>query len=102
MPRVLNPLAPRREGIHGRMAEIKSWVRWTMGLPEEATVSVTELACQDEGCPDVETVIGVLESGRPIRTFRVHKPISETVREDVETALSFGISGSKNDEKAEI
>lgn len=102
MPRVLNPLAPRREGVHGRMVEIKSWVRRIMGLPEDATVSVTELACRDAGCPDVETVIGVLEKGQPIRTFRVHKPISNTVREDVESALSSDFAGSKEDEEAKI
>ena len=102
MPRVLNPLAPRREGIHGRMAEIKSWVRLTMGLPEEATVSVTELACRDAGCPDVETVIGVLEKGQPIRTFRVHKPISDTIRDDVELALSHRALRFENGEETEI
>ncbi|MEM6665940.1 MAG: nitrate reductase [Pseudomonadota bacterium] len=93
MSRLLNPLAPRRGGIQSRLHDIKAWVRDAMPPGTEATVSVTELACRDEGCPDIETVIGILEQGRPIRTYRVHQPITDVTRDDVKTVLMEDAKG---------
>ena len=77
-----NPLAPRR-GVPEKTRQIKAWVKEILELEHHVAVSVTELACRDEGCPDVETVVGVLRSGKPIQTLRVHLPISEITRESL-------------------
>jgi hypothetical protein len=40
-------------------AAIKQWVTEELGLGKEDVVSVMESACQDPGCPVVQTVIAV-------------------------------------------
>ena len=40
---------------------IKAWAREMLGLGDDVVVTVTELRCAEEECPDVETVVGVLE-----------------------------------------
>ncbi|WP_170314798.1 nitrate reductase [Aquibium carbonis] len=82
MSRLVNPLAPRR-AVPERTRQIKDWVRQLHALDDDVTVSVTELACGEEGCPDIETVIGIMRPGQKIETLRVHKPIAEVEREDI-------------------
>lgn len=77
-----NPIAPRR-GVPEKTRQIKAWVKEILQLEHDVAVSVTELACRDEGCPDVETVVGVMHPGQPIQTLRVHLPISEITRDDL-------------------
>jgi hypothetical protein len=85
MNSLANPLAPRR-GLPGKTREIKAWVREVFELDTDVVVSLTELACRDEGCPDVETVIGIMRPGEQIRTIRIHRPIAEIAREDLREA----------------
>lgn len=54
----------KREDVF-RTQYIKQQVSEALGLNENATVLVTELACEDEDCPDVETVVAVLQAGQP-------------------------------------
>lgn len=60
-----------------RKREIKSWVSEALGLPDTATIMVTELVCKEPGCPPVETVIAVLDEPKIIRPFKVHQPVIE-------------------------
>jgi hypothetical protein len=83
MNNFVNPLAPRTNRLQAKSAEIKAWVRQVLDLPEDTPVSVVELACRDEGCPDIETVIGIMEPGKPIRTIRIHETISEVTRQAI-------------------
>jgi len=46
-----------------------------LGLGDAATVSVSELACRNPGCQDVETIVAVLAADEKTRTARFHKPI---------------------------
>jgi hypothetical protein len=85
MMRHANPLAPRPSLIE-KTRQIKSWVREALELDEKVVVSVTELACRDAGCPDIETVIGIMRPGAKIKTLRIHKAIAEIVRQDIATA----------------
>jgi nitrate reductase delta subunit len=39
------------------VAQVEAWVRERFRLPPEATVMVSELACQMPGCPPLETVV---------------------------------------------
>lgn len=65
---------------------IKAWAREMLGLGDDVTVTVMQLNCAEEDCPDVETVVGVLERGNQ-RKFKVFKPLAEVTREDVAAAL---------------
>ncbi|MFN4009005.1 MAG: nitrate reductase [Pannonibacter sp.] len=80
----VNPLAPRARAVPQKLREIKAWVRETFDLAEDTAVTVSELACRDEGCPDIETVIGLLTQGHPHELHRLHKPLVEVTRADVE------------------
>jgi hypothetical protein len=82
MNRLANPFAPRL-ALPEKSRQIKAWVRELFGPDEAVVVSVTELACRDEDCPDIETVIGIMRPGEKIETMRVHKAIAEVMREDV-------------------
>ncbi|RWB98677.1 MULTISPECIES: nitrate reductase [unclassified Mesorhizobium] len=87
MNRLANPFAPRR-ALPERTRQIKAWVREVCNLDDAVVVSITELACRDEGCPDIETVIGIMRPGEKIETIRIHRPIAEVTREDVDGASS--------------
>jgi hypothetical protein len=82
MNRVSNPFAPRR-AVPEKTRQIKVWVRELHGLDDTVVVSITELACRDKDCPDIETVIGIMRPGEKIETIRIHKAISEVDRCDL-------------------
>ncbi|WP_292485620.1 hypothetical protein [Mesorhizobium sp.] len=46
-------------------------------------MSVTELACRKDGCPDIETVIGIMRPGEKIETIRVNKAIADVTSHDL-------------------
>lgn len=90
MNRLANPFAPRR-ALPERTRQIKAWVRDVCNLDDAVVVSITELACRDDDCPDIETVIGIMRPGEKIETIRIHKPVAEVTREDV-----AGADGNRN------
>jgi hypothetical protein len=69
------------------VARLKEWARELLGLDEDVVVTVAELRCAEDDCPDVETVIGILEAGSP-RKFKVFKPLGEVTRKDVEAMVA--------------
>ena len=88
MARFANPLAPQANRLQAKSAQIKVWVREALGLDPDTPMTVAELACRDEGCPDIETVIGVLEPDKPIRTIRIHAPMAAVTAQLVTEALA--------------
>ncbi len=90
-----NPLAPKRNRLQAKSAEIKDWVREVMKLPDDITMTVAELACREEGCPDIETVIGILEPGKAITTIRIHAQMADVKRVDVVEAAGASIQIEK-------
>lgn len=84
-----NPLARRpRPGISETTRRLKQAARAALGVPDHVTVSVTELTCREDGCPDVETVVAVLAAGEPPRLARIHKPLLEATADDVAAAFA--------------
>ncbi|MBM3664842.1 MAG: nitrate reductase [Actinobacteria bacterium] len=69
-------------------ARVRAWCREALDLPPHVTVLVTELACDDPDCPDVETVIALLEEGDDPRTARIFLPAAEVTEAHVYTALA--------------
>jgi hypothetical protein len=77
---------------------IKAQVAAELALDEEATVLVTELACMEEGCPPIETVIAVFHPKMPKLQFRVHRPMSEITTRDIQKLCAQKINPlSEND-----
>ena len=52
---------------------IKRALHQALALPEDAMVTVTQLACLEEDCAPLETVIGLLRPGAPQLQHKVHK-----------------------------
>jgi hypothetical protein len=78
--------------------EIKAQVTAALGLSEEATVMVSELACMEEGCPPIETVIVVFRPAMEKLQFRLHRPMAEITVHDIEEmcAQQLNSSSEKN------
>ena len=47
--------------------------RQTLHLSDDATITVTQLACLKAECAPLETVIGLLRPGQPQRQKKIHK-----------------------------
>ena len=67
----------------GRANEIKAQITAELGLNEEATVMVSELACTEDGCPPIETVIVVFRPAMEKLQFRLHRPMAEITAQDI-------------------
>lgn len=65
---------------------LKGWAREMLGLGDDVALTVMQLNCAEDDCPDVETVVGVLEQGNQ-RKFKVFKPLAEVTRDDLAAAL---------------
>jgi hypothetical protein len=66
-----------------RTRQIKEWVRELLAPDEATTIVVSELTCREPGCPPVETVIALLQSGKPGEKHTIHRAAAEITREDV-------------------
>lgn len=88
-----NPFARKQaSGYPAAIANLKREVHRLLDLPADVVVSVAELACHEPGCPEIETVIGIMIEGRPPRTARIHKPIPDVTGDDL--ASAFDLAGA--------
>ena len=71
--------------------KIKGTLEKALSLPDSATISITELACLEEGCPPVETVVELLQAGSNPLQHKFHKPAGEFKAADlVEVSVRWG------------
>ena len=72
---------------------IKRALREALALPEDALVTVTQLACLEEDCAPLETVIGLLRAEAPQLQHKIHKPTENINAQDLHQAcLVLGFS----------
>ncbi|WP_336488186.1 hypothetical protein [Methylobacterium nigriterrae] len=76
---------PKPEAVS--RARVEAWAREAGALAEGTIVKASELLCPDPACPGYETVILVMEPGRPSRACKVVKPLDAVTREDVAAAF---------------
>ena len=62
---------------------IKRTLHEALKLPEDALITVTQLACLEEECAPLETVIGLLQPNVPQLQHKVHKPTDDLSSEDL-------------------
>ena len=74
---------PGRQGID----RVKDLSRAALKAAPETAFAVNEIACNDPGCPGIETVILVMEPGRKTRALKVPKPLDEVMEQDILAAL---------------
>ncbi len=71
-----------------RVRRIKHVLRETLGLSDDATITVSELACLEGDCAPVETVFGLLRPDAPQLQHKVHKPTDDIDAEDLSAVCS--------------
>ena len=82
-----SPRYPNRE----RARLIKKALREVLSLSDDMTVTVTELACLEEGCAPVETAIGLLRPDAPPLQCKLHKSMDVVDAEDlVQVCAAWG------------
>jgi hypothetical protein len=74
---------PDREAIE----RVKELTRSALRASPETALAVNEIACNDPGCPGIETVILVMEPGQKTRVLKVSKPLDEVMEQDILAAL---------------
>ncbi len=74
--------APRRPNLE-RVRRIKNALREALSLSDDVMVTVTELACLEEGCAPVETVIGLLRPDAPQLQYKLHEPVDAVDAQDL-------------------
>jgi hypothetical protein len=65
------------------LTRVRGWTRERFGLPEAASILVTEIACGLPGCPPVETVVAFWTEDAKRYQFRVFKPVREVASGDL-------------------
>ena len=90
----MNLFSGRGSRSSKRTTEIKAQVATELGLDEDATVLVSELACMEEGCPPVETVVAVFRPAMPKLQFRLHRPIEEITAHDIHEMCSQQVNST--------
>jgi len=82
-----SPRRPNRE----RARNIKEALRAALSLPDDTTVTVTELACLEEGCAPIETVVALLRPDAPTLQHKLHKSTDAVDAEDlVQVCTAWG------------
>ena len=82
-----SPRRPNRE----RVRHIKKALRAALSLPDDTTVTVTELACLEEGCAPIETVVALLRPDAPPLQHKLYKPTDTVDAEDlVQVCTAWG------------
>jgi hypothetical protein len=66
---------------------VKELARSALQASQDTAFAVNEIACNDPGCPGLETVILVMEPGRKTRALKVPKPLDEVTEQDILAAL---------------
>jgi hypothetical protein len=69
-----------------RTQQIKARVAELLELNQDATVMVTELNCQDDDCPEVETVIAIFRANQQKVQITLHSSIEELTDTEIEQA----------------
>jgi hypothetical protein len=73
-----NPLSRRpKAGYSDATARLQAATRALLDLSDDVVISITELACREPGCPDLETVVAVMRAGERPCTAKIRKALPE-------------------------
>ncbi len=65
------------------LGRVREWTRGRFTLPQDATILVSEMACSLPGCPPLETHVLFLAGNAKRHHFKVFKPVTEVVVDDL-------------------
>lgn len=75
--------------------ELASRARALLGVGEETTVSITEIACGDPECGGAETVVLVMRPGRRTEAAKLLKPLASVTEDELAAALAPLVEGAQ-------
>lgn len=75
-------------------ARLKGEIGSALGLGPDDALSVNEIACADPGCPDMETIVLVMRTGRPTRALRIRKTMDSVDAADIALVVEEEAAGS--------
>jgi hypothetical protein len=75
-------MAKKTPGRLQAVERIEEWTRERFKLPEEAAISVAEVACSLPGCAPLETVVMFWIAEQRYQ-FKLFKPVAEVVADDL-------------------
>ena len=78
--------AKRNSEKSRRTQQIKTQVAELLELDQDATVMATELNCQDNDCPEVETVIAIFRPHQSKIQITLHSSMEELTDTEIEQA----------------
>jgi nitrate reductase delta subunit len=78
-------LGPQRKGPEHLLAldRVKEWTRERFGLPQDAAIFVSQIACTSPGCPPLETVVAFWTADEKRHHFKIFKQAEEVVCDDL-------------------
>nr|WP_246389225.1 hypothetical protein [Microvirga mediterraneensis] len=76
---------PDRQAIE----RVKDLARTALEVAPDTAFAVNEIACNDPGCPGIETVILVMEPGKKTQALKIAKPLDEVTEQDIIRALDL-------------
>ncbi|WP_243374543.1 hypothetical protein [Microvirga solisilvae] len=74
---------PDREAVE----RVKDMAREALQSSPDTAFAVNEIACNDPGCPGIETIILVMEPGQKTKALKVQKTLDEVTEQDIRAAL---------------
>ena len=84
--------APFCKAESGIIHDLKLQTQKLLGLPDDVTISVTELSCREPGCPDVETVVAILREAEKPTIARIHKTIPDVTSDELKAAFELALA----------
>ena len=63
--------------VLNKVWKIKEVLGEKLSIQNNATITVTELTCLEEGYPPVETIVALLKAGSDPLQQKIHKPAAE-------------------------
>jgi hypothetical protein len=64
-----------------QIQQIKSWVYRILEVDSGISLSISQLACKEPGCPPIETVIAVMST--PVKQYKIHKAVNDIDEIDI-------------------
>lgn len=77
-----------REAAPDAARELAAKARAILGVGDETTLSITEIACGDPACGGAETVVLVMRPGRKTEAAKVLRPLATVTEDDLREALA--------------
>jgi len=68
-----------------KIRAVKDWVYRILEVDSSISISISQLACREPGCPPIETVIAILST--PVQQHKIHKAVNDIDETDI-----FGLS----------